>query len=804
MNNHLIDKICVEIHLPDAGHAYEFQHNISALVHNELMNVISEHCDQLCPDNNHVTMEKLELDLGKLSADNFVQAFSEQFTRHFPRELSIQTNEQLTRQAEQELISPGEETAAIDSSQPHGQGKGSVGVQAPDESSQTPARLKTMQLKAHEHAWLLLSHFLNHATLPWYVDAGQFTGVTATLELLIDQEKLDIPAFKNQLKNQTATNRLISQFDDKTLNRLYAHLTGMKNGIIINWPELLTELLRSLQQIDAQSFSPVSQQSSQQKTSQSHTSPPAGLSEQEIWQGSLQENQHHIRRVWEIIWDQLSIDNSHREIFSLILKQISASLNPDTIQSFTRHLHLNKQVQAAAGDGYPALLAALNDIILPLRQETSTARENIQNNVLPEQGDLSTATTSNSIQMHAADTAGSAKDIKHQQESQSVKDKVGKKISAITGTNPLFTNADIPTKTEKPESGENGVSTDISNKLNNVQGCNQPKDMVNKKPHYPLREQKLSPADSKKQSKTNYPYDMAENLSDTEESLPATQEEASESSAINSSYSAQKTSQDLPDNEQAPARKQSQNSKSMDNCDELKQSKKTNQNKHLTRADKQTQPQTRQNSAKLASDEAENLPVGKRSEEPINKGNNLLSKNKQPSCFIPEVAAKGLPVENAGLVIFWPYLHIYFKDLGLFNGKDFKDLQAREKAVHLLQYLATGEANTEEHALVLNKLLCRWDFNHPLNRYVELSQKEREESEKLIQAVINHWSILGNTSITSFRHTFVARKGLLSHQDNGWLLRVEKGPYDVLLDNIPWGLSMIKLSWVEELLQVEW
>ncbi|WDD96736.1 contractile injection system tape measure protein [Thalassomonas actiniarum] len=797
MNNHLIDKICVEIHLPDAGHAYEFQHNISALVHNELMNVISEHCDQLCPDNSHITMEKLELNLGKLSADNFVQAFSEQFTRHFPRELSIQTSEQLTRQAEQELISPGEEPAASGSSQPYGQGKVSVDAQALDEPSQTPTRLKTMQLKAHEHAWLLLTHFLNHATLPWYVDASQFTGVTATLEFLIKQEKLDIAAFKSQLKNQTVTNRLITQFDDERLNLLYAHLTGMKNGVIINWPELFTELLRSLQQIDAQSFSSVSQQNFQQKTSQSHTSPSAGLSEQ--------ESQHNIQQAWEIIWGQISIDNSHRDIFSLILKQISTGLTPDTIQSFTRHLHLSKQIKVAAGDGYQALLTALNDIILPLGQDLSAANKNLRHNALPEQGDLSTATASNSSQINIPDTAGSGKDIKNQQQSQSVKGKIEKQIPAVEGNSSLPADANIPTKPEKPENRENSVSTDISNELNSIQGNHQPKDTVNKKQHNLLHEQEFSPADSTRQSNSNHTDNRAENQSDSEESLPAKLAQANRSSAISSSYSEQKRSQAWPEHEQVPT--QNQNNQSMDSSDKLNQNKKTGVNQAST--DKQTQAQTGQNIFKRSSDEAGILPTSKtgtnKDEAPISKSNiNLLSKNKLPPCFIPEVAAKGLAVGNAGLVIFWPYLHIYFKDLGLFDGKDFKNLQTREKAVHLLQYLATGEVNTEEHALVLNKLLCHWDFNQPLNRFVELSQREQEESEKLIQAVINHWSILGNTSVSSFRHTFVARKGLLSQQDNGWLLRIEKGPYDVLLDSIPWGLSMIKLSWVDELLQVEW
>ena len=161
-------------------------------------------------------------------------------------------------------------------------------------------------------------------------------------------------------------------------------------------------------------------------------------------------------------------------------------------------------------------------------------------------------------------------------------------------------------------------------------------------------------------------------------------------------------------------------------------------------------------------------------------------------------------ISNSGLVLFWPYLQVYFNDLHLLAKGEFKSERAHLKALHLLQYLATGEEKAEEHFLTLNKILCNWPLDKPVERFVNLSSREKQESNRLINAIIENWTILGQTSAENLRNTFLLRKGILTTNENGWLLRVEQGPYDMLIDKIPWGISMIKLSWMEQLLQVDW
>ena len=45
---------------------------------------------------------------------------------------------------------------------------------------------------------------------------------------------------------------------------------------------------------------------------------------------------------------------------------------------------------------------------------------------------------------------------------------------------------------------------------------------------------------------------------------------------------------------------------------------------------------------------------------------------------------------------------------------------------------------------------------------------------------------------------------MLSERDGGWLLRVERETYDVVLDHLPWSAAFIKLPWMDDLLRVEW
>lgn len=161
-------------------------------------------------------------------------------------------------------------------------------------------------------------------------------------------------------------------------------------------------------------------------------------------------------------------------------------------------------------------------------------------------------------------------------------------------------------------------------------------------------------------------------------------------------------------------------------------------------------------------------------------------------------------VENAGLVIFWPYLQQLFSTLNLIHKKGFINSEAHERAVLLLQFLVNGATQAEEHLLPLNKLLCGYPIQRPATSKIVTNANEQNELESLLKSVIVHWTALKNTSADALRETFLQRSGILRYGDDGFHLKVERRGVDILRDRLPWSLAMIKLPWMHKKLNVEW
>ena len=181
---------------------------------------------------------------------------------------------------------------------------------------------------------------------------------------------------------------------------------------------------------------------------------------------------------------------------------------------------------------------------------------------------------------------------------------------------------------------------------------------------------------------------------------------------------------------------------------------------------------------------------------PEKKENTVIYKN--------EVNEEGIYVANAGVVLLHPFLNQFFKNLLLIKEDGFVDSLSLQKALFLLHYLATGNANPNEHELVMAKILCGYPLEEPINNLIELIPQELDESESLLLSAIGQWSILKGTSADGLREGFLQRNGKLYSKNETLILQVEQGAIDMLLDNLPWNLSIIKLPWMKEILKVEW
>ena len=160
--------------------------------------------------------------------------------------------------------------------------------------------------------------------------------------------------------------------------------------------------------------------------------------------------------------------------------------------------------------------------------------------------------------------------------------------------------------------------------------------------------------------------------------------------------------------------------------------------------------------------------------------------------------------KSAGVVIFHPFLLRFFDSNRLLADSSFRSDRDRAVAVHLLHFLATGTEGPEEHETHLYKLLCGYPLAAPLIRDLTIGPEERAESERLIHAVVDHWKKLRRTSADGLREGFLRREGKLSRDAAGWHLTVEQRHIDVLLDYLPWQVSVIRLPWMPEPLWVDW
>ncbi len=164
----------------------------------------------------------------------------------------------------------------------------------------------------------------------------------------------------------------------------------------------------------------------------------------------------------------------------------------------------------------------------------------------------------------------------------------------------------------------------------------------------------------------------------------------------------------------------------------------------------------------------------------------------------------GVSVYNAGMILCWPFFGRFFAALGLVEQGKFKGQQAEERAVQLLQYLATGLTEFEEWDLSLNKVLCGVPMNTPIAPSFEITLEEEEMVNKLINGTIFNWEKMRGTRLETFRETFFMRTGMLYEKDNRWELIVERKAYDLLLDTLTWNITMINLSWMKKRLNVQW
>ena len=173
-----------------------------------------------------------------------------------------------------------------------------------------------------------------------------------------------------------------------------------------------------------------------------------------------------------------------------------------------------------------------------------------------------------------------------------------------------------------------------------------------------------------------------------------------------------------------------------------------------------------------------------------------------------ETEGEPIHIGNAGLVIVGVFLPHLFTRLDVLEEKVTGGNRVRpdavSRAVHLLQYLVDERTDTPEPLLPLNKVLCGVPLAVPVDREIEMTVRERELCDSLLEGLRRQWTIVKESSIAALRETFLQREGRLDHLATGWHLRVQRKTVDELMNYMPWSVSTIAHSWMPEPLYVTW
>jgi hypothetical protein len=162
-------------------------------------------------------------------------------------------------------------------------------------------------------------------------------------------------------------------------------------------------------------------------------------------------------------------------------------------------------------------------------------------------------------------------------------------------------------------------------------------------------------------------------------------------------------------------------------------------------------------------------------------------------------------VPMAGLVLTHAYLPRLFKALAIDPRTFSQNKKMLKQAVAILNFIASGTDNPQEHQMELIKIL----LGQPVDQALVMTQgllvpEDKQEIEAMLTALIRHWPALKNTSVTGLQQAFLMREGYVKKTDQGWLLTLERKGFDVLLDAFPFSFAVVKLPWMPESIQVEW
>nr|WP_246506223.1 contractile injection system tape measure protein [Kistimonas asteriae] len=181
---------------------------------------------------------------------------------------------------------------------------------------------------------------------------------------------------------------------------------------------------------------------------------------------------------------------------------------------------------------------------------------------------------------------------------------------------------------------------------------------------------------------------------------------------------------------------------------------------------------------------------------------------QKPTSSIRQVSSldDGL-TEDAGLAVLWPHLPTLFGKLQLLtqSGTAFVNEAAQLRGMALLVAAAGIEYGEDKTPQCMTAaLLTGLPAETSSDALPVVTEQETQAIENMLLAVIQQWPVLKSMPPAGLRTMFLQRHGLWDRCDSGWRLTVADQAQDVLLQGLPWPISIIRLPWLNDLLSIHW
>ncbi|MFK7748314.1 MAG: contractile injection system tape measure protein [Kordia sp.] len=161
-----------------------------------------------------------------------------------------------------------------------------------------------------------------------------------------------------------------------------------------------------------------------------------------------------------------------------------------------------------------------------------------------------------------------------------------------------------------------------------------------------------------------------------------------------------------------------------------------------------------------------------------------------------------LSTEKAGLILLHPFLVRFFGGVGILTEDN--KINDIGKACMLLHFLATETEEVTDLELTLEKILLGIPLETVVNYQTPLTEEDKKLCEELLKAVLEHWVVLKKSTINTLRDMFLKREGELTITNDSIKLKINRVAQDVLLDKVPWNISLIRLKWMKKMMHIEW